>query len=194
MRIEEIAHVSAGTLVSRLKEDAQGKTFYLYDQYAHAKDQTKYLDYEHDYKPVTISDTKNLVFVEREDLIVNLSSCEAAYPGDEHIGFILPYNYCKIKLVHDGVRFVAPNYIRSWFNESPEAKKQLHLITQGASLVKKLSLQQIKQLEITLPDVERQHLIGKIYFYRQIIKYKQQQKQHLLDILISNTLYKGDNK
>lgn len=192
MRIKEIANVSAGTLVSRLKEDPQGKTYYLYDQYAHAKDQIKYLDYEHEYKPVSVSDTKNLIFVEQEDLIVNLSSCEVAYPDDEHVGFILPYNYCKIVIKEDAE--VAPNYIRSWFNESPEAKKQLHLLTQGASLVKKLSIQQIKQLNITLPDVERQHLIGKIYFFRQIIKYKQQQKQHLLDILISNTLYKGDNK
>lgn len=192
MRIEDVAQVSAGTLVSRLKEDPHGKTYYLYDQYAHAKDQIKYLDYDHEYKPVSVSDTKNLVFVEQEDLIVNLSSCEVAYPDDEHVGFILPYNYCKIVIKEDAQ--VAPNYLRSWFNESPEAKRQLHLITQGASLVKKLSIQQIKQLNITLPDIERQHLIGKIYFYRQIIKYKQQQKQHLLDILISNTLYTGGNK
>ncbi|UOB20897.1 hypothetical protein [Macrococcus armenti] len=192
MRIEEIAQVSAGTLVSRLKEDPQGKTYYLYDQYAHAKDQIKYLDYNHEYKPVTLSDTKNLVFVERDDLIVNLSSCEVAYPDDEHVGFILPYNYCKIVIKEDAE--VAQNYIRSWFNESPEAKKQLHLITQGASLVKKLSIQQIKQLNITLPDIEKQRLIGKIYYSRQIIKFKQLHKQHLLDILISNTLYTGGNK
>ncbi|TDM20533.1 hypothetical protein ETI05_04565 [Macrococcoides canis] len=192
MRIEEIANVSAGTLVSRLKEDPQGKTYYLYDQYAHAKDQIKYLDNDHEYKPVSVSDTNNLVFVEQMDLIVNLSSCEVAYPDDEHVGFILPYNYCKI-VINDSNK-VAPNYIRSWFNESPEAKKQLHLITQGASLVKKLSIQQIKQLNITLPDIEKQRLIGKIYYSRQIIKFKQLHKQHLLDILISNTLYKGDNK
>lgn len=192
MRIEEVAQVSAGTLVSRLKEDSQGTTYYLYDQYAHAKDQMKYLDYNHDYKPVTVSDTKNLVFVERDDLIVNLSSCEVAYPDDEHVGFILPYNYCKI--VINDANEVAPNYIRSWFNESPEARKQLHLITQGASLVKKLSIHQIKQLNITLPDIERQRLIGKIYYSRQIIKFKQRHKQHLLDILISNTLYTGGNK
>lgn len=192
MRIEEIANVSAGTLVSRLKEDPQGKTYYLYDQYAHAKDQIKYLDYDHEYKPVSVSDTNKLVFVEQEDLIVNLSSCEVAYPDDEHVGFILPYNYCKIVIKEDAE--VAPNYIRSWFNESPEAKKQLHLITQGASLVKKLSIQQIKQLNITLPDIEKQRLIGKIYYSRQIIKFKQLHKQHLLDILISNTLYNGGNK
>lgn len=188
MKIEEITHVTTGSLVSRLQEDPSGEVYYLYDQYAHAKDQLHYISSRHEYRTVRLLDTKNLVLIERNDLIINLSSCEVAYPKEEHIGFILPYNYCKITV---DSQQVIPNYLRSWFNESPEAKKQLHLNIQGATLVKKLSVQQIKKLNIALPDLQYQKLIGNLFMARLLKELKYKERESLLNKLISNKLYNG---
>ncbi|MEJ7274154.1 restriction endonuclease subunit S, partial [Staphylococcus epidermidis] len=74
-------------------------------------------------------------------------------------------------------------------NASAQAKSQLNQFKQGGSLVKKLTLNQLKQLKMTLPSLEQQR-IGKLDERRRHLKYLQAKRTYLMDQFLSEYLFK----
>ena len=69
---------------------------------------------------------------------------------------------------------------------------QLNQFKQGGSLVKKLTLNQLKQLKMTLPPLEQQQRIGKLDERRRRLKYLQAKRTYLMDQFLSEYLFKED--
>ncbi len=55
-----------------------------------------------------------------------------------------------------------PWYLCWLLNESRDLEKQINILLQG-SVITRLSAQQLKQIEITLPSMDEQERIGKLY-------------------------------
>ena len=184
MKLESLLTIESGTLVSRLTSDPTGATYYLYDQAALGEDQGKYMKTATMHKPIQLSDISNVQALRQGDIVINLANSESAIVSEQHDGFILPYNYCKLT----GFSDIDPDFLNYWLTESVEAAQQLKAISQGATLVKKLSVQQIKEFTITLPPLEKQQRIAKVYKASIRMKYLQQQKNELLSLLLKQTL------
>ncbi|WP_422404753.1 restriction endonuclease subunit S [Mammaliicoccus sp. JADD-157] len=181
-----------GTLINRLEEDDShnSKVFTIYDQYMLAYDSGEFQKTFHEAKKIQLPIPHNGRIVKTGDIIINMMTGDCVRVSPENAGSILPYNYTLIKINQDRVD---ADYLVYWMNHSPHAKSQFNQFMQGGSLVKKLTLNQLKQLEINLPSIERQQLIGKLAVKRQKIKYLHDKKTYLMDKYLSESLLREEN-
>ncbi|TDL94174.1 hypothetical protein ERX27_09870 [Macrococcus brunensis] len=185
MKLDELMSIESGTLVSRLQSDSSGKTYYLYDQSSFAEDNGVFMTEKVSHKTIKLNDVSKVQMIHQNDIVVNLASSESSLVSKKHEGYILPYNYCKL----NNFRNIEPGYFHYWLNSSIEAASQLKLIHQGATLIKKLSVQQIKEFSITLPSSEKQEEIALLNQSRMKLKYLQDKRHYLLSILIKNKVF-----
>ncbi|WP_297183930.1 hypothetical protein [uncultured Enorma sp.] len=109
-------------------------------------------------KQVRTSDAVNTTSV--GDVVFSLLSGTAAIVQAEHAGYLLTQNYVTIV----PSECIDARYLVYLLNETKYIKRQLHRGQQG-SVTMKYTLKQLGGLELPqLPHVERQGLIGGVYF------------------------------
>ena len=143
----------------------------------------------HQPKHVTLSTTHQAKMIHAGDIVINMMTSECVIVSQQHHESILPYNYTHIEI---DTAHIDANYFVYWMNASSQAKSQLNQFKQGGSLVKKLTLNQLKQLKMTLPPLEQQQRIGKLDERRRRLKYLQAKRTYLMDQFLSEYLFKED--
>lgn len=190
-QISQLFTFHNGSLINRLEtvETSQGITLPIYDQRMMEFDDGVFQPTTHQPKQVTLSTTHQAKIVHTGDIVINMMTSECVIVSQQHHESILPYNYTHIEI--DTARIDA-NYFVYWMNASSQAKSQLNQFKQGGSLVKKLTLNQLKQLKMMLPPLEQQQCIGKLDERRRRLKYLQAKRTYLMDQFLSEYLFKED--
>ncbi|PEX06577.1 restriction endonuclease subunit S [Priestia megaterium] len=94
------------------------------------------------------------------DVVFSFVSSKAGIVSGLNQGKIINQNFAKLIIEHD---HLDSSYLCYVLNESYSMKKQMAISMQG-STVPKLTPAILKELEITLPSIEKQRTIGKTYF------------------------------
>lgn len=105
--------------------------------------------------------TNNKVFtLKTNDVIFSLISGMATIVSEKHEGYIYTQNYVKLNLSDN----IDSRFFVFLINESKYIKKQLTIGLQG-SQVFKYTLKQLKDINLPkMPLIEKQKIIGEIYF------------------------------
>ncbi|WP_322781316.1 restriction endonuclease subunit S [Staphylococcus haemolyticus] len=190
-QISQLFTFHNGSLINRLEtvETSQGITLPIYDQRMMEFDDGVFQPTTHQPKQVTLSTTHQAKMVHTGDIVINMMTSECVIVSQQHHESILPYNYTHIEI---DIAHIDANYFVYWMNASSQAKSQLNQFKQGGSLVKKLTLNQLKQLKMTLPPLEQQQRIGKLDERRRHLKYLQAKRTYLMDQFLSEYLFKED--
>ena len=190
-QISQLFTFHNGSLINRLEtvEASQGITLPIYDQRMMEFDDGVFQPTTHQPKKVTLSTTHQAKMVHTGDIVINMMTSECVIVSQQHHESILPYNYTHIEI---DTAHIDANYFVYWMNVSSQAKSQLNQFKQGGSLVKKLTLNQLKQLKMTLPPLEQQQRIGKLDERRRHLKYLQAKRTYLMDQFLSEYLFKED--
>ncbi|WP_244444768.1 restriction endonuclease subunit M [Paenibacillus camerounensis] len=94
------------------------------------------------------------------DIVFSLISGKSTIVGVKHQGYLYTQNY--IKLV-TGKQFDS-KYLVFMLNEDQSIKRQFHMGLQGSQVLK-YTLKQVKELVLpVLPMINKQRLIGELYF------------------------------
>ncbi|WP_096186850.1 restriction endonuclease subunit S domain-containing protein [Evansella halocellulosilytica] len=117
---------------------------------------------------------KKHLLIDPTRVIIHLLSQKAVRFPSDYEGYLIPLNFVAL----DFDETADPDYITWYFNEHPKMKKQLILATQGSS-VTSLSLVNLKDLKVELPDIKKQKQIGKAY---RLSKDKQKLQQERISL------------
>lgn len=90
-------------------------------------------------------------------LVLHTQAKKVVLLPEKYNGLLLTNNYMKINL-HESVDLA---FFEWYFNEHPAIQKQLAVMSEG-SAVSLLKLSYLKELEIELPPLEKQQVIGRI--------------------------------
>ena len=188
-QISQLFTFHNGSLINRLEtvEASQGITLPIYDQRMMEFDSGEFQPTTYQPKQVTLSTTHQAKMVHTGDIVINMMTSECVIVSQQHHESILPYNYTHIEI---DTAHIDVNYFVYWMNASSQAKSQLNQFKQGGSLVKKLTLNQLKQLKMTPPPLEQQQRIGKLDERRRHLKYLQAKRTYLMDQFLSEYLFK----
>lgn len=159
-KLNEIVDFVSGTPQFRITESRsdQAPSYRLYTQTDLSDDMVGILSEAADNKCICTRDQVNTLAP--GDVVFSLIAGTAAVVREAHQGYLYTQNYVKLipgeKIDHQFLVYL--------LNENSAIKKQLLIGLQGSQVLK-YSLRQIKDLEIpTLPHVEKQKIIGEIYF------------------------------
>lgn len=164
VRLQDVATVTQGTVLSRVETSPEDKMAQVINLYT-MKDMNESLgmDYRGDSErvisiPIETNKLSKLKLASEKMVVVNLISQKAVAIRAQHNGLLIPSNFVII----EGKEHLAPLYFEWYFNEHPFCRKQLLIARQGTS-ISPLSIQMLRELEIVMPPVEKQELIGKMY-------------------------------
>jgi restriction endonuclease S subunit len=90
-------------------------------------------------------------------LILHTHTQKIALLPEKYSGLLLTNNFIKIELTSD----VNAAFFEWYFNEHPSIQKQLSVLSEG-TVISLLKLSNLKDLEIDLPPIQKQIIIGKI--------------------------------
>ena len=121
--------------------------------------------------------------LEAGDLVINTMTDRAAVVSPKSVGKVIPQNINKLSFIEN---------IDAWYfcyllNESQTVKHQLYKTMEG-SVLRRVTLWNLRQLEIKLPSLNQQQEIGKLYRLllikeRQQNEYQNKLKQAILEII-----------
>lgn len=95
-----------------------------------------------------------------DDIIFSFVSSTAGIVSKSNQGKIINQNFARLIIDND---CLDSGYLCYALNESPYIKRQMAISMQG-STVPKLTPAILKKLEVNLPTIEKQRVIGKAYF------------------------------
>ena len=185
MKIADIGNVIHGVTISRIEPKAleESETYKLFT--------IQELNEEMSMHPNKIEDKEIEVSKERFDslylakdnmVIIGLTSFKAIAVTHKQVGKVISSNFAFIDL---DVSKVEPAYFSWYFNEHSNVEKQLQIAMQG-TIIRALSVQMLRELEIILPPLEVQRAIGKVY----VLKRRKEKLLYKKNIL-EEQLYKG---
>ncbi len=190
VRLQDIATVTQGVFLSRVEtspEDTDAQVVNLYTM--KEMNESLGLDYRGNHERVTAiyieaNRLSKLKRASEKMVVVNLLSHKAVAIRKGHAGLLIPSNFVVIEWSEP----FSPLYFEWYFNEHPSCRKQLLIAQQGTS-TSALSIQMLRELDIVMPPVDKQELIGKIY--RSLKKkqalqmeYKQLEEQFMNETII----------
>lgn len=112
-----------------------------------------------DEEPKVIRTADTVSTVKTGDIIFSLISGKAAIVSAAHEGYLFTQNFVRVTIQ----KKLNSEYVVYLLNEEPDIQRQLKRELQG-SVVMKYSMKQLRELTITsLPDIEKQAIIGSIY-------------------------------
>ncbi|GAA2868777.1 hypothetical protein [Lactobacillus intestinalis] len=160
MKLEKLTTFVSGSPEFRIKEseDPSAPVYRIYDQN----------DFDSDFNQVEKSDNKSktiktedqVVTTKKGDIIFSLLSGKATRVSSCHKNYLIPRNF--IKLIPKSN--LDSNYLVYVLNQSPYIRKQLFKNLQGTA-IHLYRISELKQLDIgILPKIDKQILVGKIYF------------------------------
>lgn len=158
MKLEDIATVKVGVNITRLKEEEyRSLDTYSFDDLIEDLNGL-FLD-----SKVRIESEKEINesnhLSQMGELIFSFVSSKASIVSETNAGKLINQNFAKLIIDHEELDH---RYLCYILNESHEIKKQMAISMQG-STVRKLTPITLKELEIKLPSIEKQRIIGKAY-------------------------------
>ncbi|WP_433945490.1 restriction endonuclease subunit M [Paenibacillus sp. SN-8-1] len=94
------------------------------------------------------------------DVVFSLISGKSTIVSEKHRGYLYTQNYVKLVTGNK----IDPKYLVFLLNEEQSIKRQFQMGLQGSQVLK-YTLKQVKELELpSLPTMDRQRMIGKLYF------------------------------
>ena len=127
--------------------------------------------------------TSNLL-TDDKSLVLHTHTQKVALLPEKFTGLLLTNNFIKIQLSNE----IDPAFFEWYFNEHPTIQKQLAILSQG-SVTSLLKLSNLKDLEIELPSLREQKIIGKISNLKKRLGALMAEKQELQQLLIQNKLF-----
>lgn len=159
MKLSDIFDISTGYLKSRIVEDDNSQSYNIYSKKHFDKDyQYSNFDDILDVENIKLNKDK-IKLTETNDIIIDSLSLKASVVSDSNKEMFLAFNYFRLT---PKFKEVDLDYFCAWFNLSLEALDQLERVIQG-TVIKKLSMKQLNDLDITLPGISTQVKIGKLY-------------------------------
>lgn len=194
MKLSELANISIGSVLSRIPKAEKAEKVLLpltiqdinYHYCFGEKQDMRF--------PVSISDSlsKQLVIAHRFDIVISLANAKAMVIEDEYDGYLIPSNMILVNIKDKGI--LDPFYLAWLINFSTSAQKSLQKNFQGSAMVKSISVDTLRDLDIPILDISKQTLIGRTneLFWRKkriqkaIIEEEENVVMHLLDEAINN--------
>lgn len=160
VQLAEIAEVRSGVPESRLKSTSveNSSYHYLYSQSDLNDDLAGLARIDNDSDVVKVNE--KAILLDTGDLVFSLISGKAAVINPFHMGYVITQNFIKVI----PTKAVDAKYIAFLINEDNEIRHQLTVGKQSSSIMK-FSVNQFVSLEFpSLTSLEKQRLIGDIYF------------------------------
>lgn len=185
LKISDIGNVIHGVTISRVepKPLEENQTYFLFTIQELNEEVSKFTQ-DICEKEIEVSKKRfDKIYLAKENMvIIGLNSFKAIAVSEKQIGKVIPSNFAFIEL---DVNKVNPAYFSWYFNEHTDIEKQLQVAMQG-TVLRALSVQMLRELEIILPPIDVQRKIGKIYLL-------QKKKERLLyeKSILEEQLYKG---
>jgi restriction endonuclease S subunit len=178
MKLEEIVKVKIGRNLSRGSEKNDlTLVAYSYEDLLNDLDGL-FLDSQS--SPISGNLNQKVGYLSSEgEVVFSFVSSKAGIVSDLNQGKIINQNFAKLIIESENID---KHYLCYVLNESHSLKKQMATSMQG-STVPKLTPAILKELEITLPSIEKQRTIGKGYFFlrkRQALAKKQAELEEQL--------------
>lgn len=160
MKLEKLVTFVSGSPEFRIKKsvDPNAPVYRIYDQN----------NFDSDFNQIEMLDnnsklikTKDLVVtVKKGDVIFSLSTGKATWVNNCHEKYLIPKNFIKL-IPKPGLD---SNFLVYILNQSTYIKKQLYKRLQG-TVIHLYRVNDLKQINIkTLPELDKQILVGKTYF------------------------------
>ncbi|SDZ59838.1 Type I restriction modification DNA specificity domain-containing protein [Evansella caseinilytica] len=121
-------------------------------------------------------------------LILHTHTQKVALLPEKYSGLLLTNNFIKIELTSG----VDADFFQWYFNEHPSIQKQLSVLSEG-TVISLLKLSHLKDLDIDLPPIEKQIIIGKIAKLKKRKKILMAEKLELHQRYIQQKLIKSIN-
>lgn len=158
MKLEEVVTIKVGQNISRIyeKNDRALET-YTYDDLVDDLNGL-YLDGKSD-NPLINSINHDANLSRGGEVVFSFVSSKATIVSNQNIGKIINQNFAKLVIEDDQLE---ASYLCYVLNESHDMKKQMAISMQG-STVPKLTPSILKALDVTLPSLDKQIIIGEAY-------------------------------
>lgn len=121
-------------------------------------------------------------------LILHTHTQKIALLPEKYSGLLLTNNFIKIQLTSD----VDAAFFEWYFNEHPSIQKQLSVLSEG-TVISLLKLSHLKDLEIDLPPIQKQIIIGKIAQLKKRKELLMDEKSELQQLYIQQKLIQSIN-
>jgi hypothetical protein len=160
MKMMEIAELKSGTPQFRIteSEDSAAPVYFFFGQSEMEDDLTGVETPSGTRKQIRTFD--NVGTLESGDLVFSLISGRATIVRSCHEGYLYTQNYVKLL----PIPVIDAGYLTYMLNEDANIKRQLQSSQQG-SVTLKFTIRQLSDLVFpVLPSVEKQRVIGKLYF------------------------------
>ena len=160
MKLGDAVQASSGSPQFRIKEvfDKEAPVYTYYSQSDLLDDLIGIESSNKENKQIRTYD--KVLTLKKDDILFSLVSGTATIVSKEHEGYLYTQNYVKLTLNDD----IDPRILVFLINESKDIKKQFATGLQGSQVLKYT----IKQLiDIQLPEmplIEKQKIIGQVYF------------------------------
>jgi len=160
MRMAEIAELNSGTPQFRIKEslDIDAPVYFFFGQPEMETDLTGEENQSRNRKQIQTSDKVDTL--KSGDLVFSLISGKATIVSSSHNGYLCTQNYVIIAPTPT----IDKKYLVYMLNENADIKHQLETGQQG-SVTLKFTIRQLSDLIFPFPPpIEKQRVIGKLYF------------------------------
>ncbi|MCL1852248.1 MAG: restriction endonuclease subunit S [Peptococcaceae bacterium] len=160
MQMLEVAELNSGTPQFRIKEslNADAPTYFFFGQPEMEDDLTGIETHGGSGKQIRTSD--NVATLSSGDLVFSLISGKATLVRNSHSGYLFTQNYVRLAPAPQ----VDAGYLVYMLNEDAGIKRQLQTTSQG-SVTLKFTIRQLSDLLFPIPPpIERQRVIGELYF------------------------------
>lgn len=162
MILGDLCDFESGIIISRVSEEQPEETSErkpMYHLYENDQFDNNPLLMDNETSSNQIFTEKDVPTLKENDVVINLYRAKAVKVNNFYSNYIINANFVKID-INDTLLDKA--YFLYWFNESLDSKKQLIQDVQG-SFMRKTTISQLKEMQIILPDLDVQTLIGGIY-------------------------------
>lgn len=164
-KLSEIAEVIQGNILTRIKPYSQFDETVELDSIS--MQELSYIvglsDISDNHGKIKILKSKkdSCVLTQQKDIVVGLSSKKAFVVDEKRSNSLLLSNFALVRV--NDINVLDPYYFCWLLNENLHFQRYIDQKTQGSANVIILSINNLKDIEIALPDIEKQKLIGKIY-------------------------------
>ncbi|MDG6894986.1 restriction endonuclease subunit S [Volucribacter amazonae] len=181
--MKKLIEFYSGSPQFRIQESTDiNAPYYCY--YGQAELENDLIDMGQDYQGKRVRTFDKLITVQTDDIVFSLISGRASQVRARHQGYLLTQNYVKLMPSSQ----LNGKYLIFLLNENANIRRQLQMNLQGSS-VQKYTIKQLKELELPpLPPLEKQQLMGEIYFKQLRIQALQQQVAKLQTTIVLNQL------
>lgn len=164
-KLSEIAEITQGNILTRIKPGSQFDETIEFDsismqELSYIVGQSDILEKSSKVKALKEKES-SCVLTKQKDIVVGLSSRKAFVIDETRSNNLLLSNFALIRILDTNI--LDPYYFCWLLNEDLQFQKYIDQKMQGSANVIILSINNVKDMELELPDIEKQKMIGVIY-------------------------------